>query len=534
MNSPPASHGIPVQSIDLSTAPTLGAGRYSVLAKLAEGGMAGVYLAWDRQLKVERAVKVLLPEFAEGLSLRSRFETEAHTMANLRHPNVIQVFDVGTEEALPYIVMEFARGGSLIGWCEAFGSMPPRRASLVMGQVARGIVAAHEAGVVHRDVKPHNVLISAEGVCKVTDFGIAQVAHLSGMTRTGSTMGTIGYMAPEQRSDAKGVDHRADVYSLGAVLYKLLTNSVVTDLFLVEHEPDLLAGIPPALHEVLLRSCFHDRMRRFQTAAEFAKTLNEVLELLPGDPPGTPELTASAPETARGDRADFAEIAEVLGGPVSDSANSSPATLPYTMPQRGRRSASSMGSSTRGDRASDPHLAPPPPELTGDTPKLARSPGPRPTASAARTGLVRGLAVAAVAAWALLIGFSALGAFETRASATREATALDALHTVLVDERGVLAELAGAGTRPETMAELTRLHGDLGREDPAGRRQATARYAAAIDAAAADLASQQALVRTRNVRRAFETWRDARVAWIETARSVPGRLATGLRLAPRP
>src|SRR5688500_16896696 len=174
-----------------SDAPVIGNGRYAIVAKIAEGGMAGVYRGWDFKLKVWRAIKILLPEYAGRASLRTRFETEASTMARLDHPNVIRVYDVGTAEALPYMVMELAEGGTVNGWIDLHGRMPAALACDVTIQAAAGLGAAHRIGVVHRDVKPHNLLVTAEGVVKVTDFGIARVLFADGLTRTGSTMGTI-------------------------------------------------------------------------------------------------------------------------------------------------------------------------------------------------------------------------------------------------------------------------------------------------------------------------------------------------------
>ena len=301
-----------------SAAPSIGGGRYALVAKVAQGGMAGVYRAWDAQLRVWRAVKVLLPEYANRDSLRGRFEREAAAMALLNDPHVVRVFDVVTDEALPFMVMELVEGGTLIGWLDAYGRMPAVLATTVLEQVARGLGAAHAAGVVHRDVKPHNVLITAAGQCKVTDFGIARVRGLgqgdTGMTRTGSTMGTIGYMAPEQRADAKYVDLRADVYSLGALLYKLLTGAIVTDLFLVEHEPDLLEEVPELLHELILRACFHDRERRYPDTAALIETLAELRPLLAPDPADTPPLPISLKESPPAPGAvPFPEIAVLLG-----------------------------------------------------------------------------------------------------------------------------------------------------------------------------------------------------------------------------
>ena len=298
--------------------------------------MAGVYRAWDAQLSAWRAIKVLLPEYANRSTLRSRFEREAATMARLSSPHIIRVFDVVHDEALPFMVMELAEGGTLVGWLDAYGRMPASLACEVTEQVASGLLLAHGHGVVHRDIKPHNVLITLDGQCKLTDFGIAQVRRQDGapdMTRTGSTMGTIGYMAPEQRADAKTVDHRADIYSLGALLFKLITGTIMSDLFLVEHEPELLDDVPEVLHEIVVRACYHDRERRFATAEAFIETLRQVRAFLPTDPRDTPPLVIPVTDTPTeaGERP-FPEIAVLL-----DAQSPSTAPVDSLAPTQNRK-----------------------------------------------------------------------------------------------------------------------------------------------------------------------------------------------------
>ena len=218
------------RAIPETNSPTLGNGRYRLATKLGEGGMAVVYRAWDTRDCEWRAIKVLLPEYAQRAKLRIRFANEAQTMLKLNHRHLVTVYDVGMNEALPFIVMEIADGGCVIDWVDAHGPMPSKMAVDVMMQVCKGVGAAHAMGVVHRDIKPHNILITRRGVCRVTDFGIAQIEDAGGMTKTGSVMGTLGYMAPEQRTDAKNVDVRADVYGLGATLYKLVARSPICSL----------------------------------------------------------------------------------------------------------------------------------------------------------------------------------------------------------------------------------------------------------------------------------------------------------------
>src|SRR5262249_9636089 len=156
-------------------------GRYAFAAKLAMGGMAAVYRVWDHKLRVWRAVKGLLPDAKDHV--RTRFEAEAKMMARLDHPHVLRVYDVGTSDGLPSIVMELAEGGRVNGWVDEHGPMPPQLAVRVVMQVALGLSAAHALGLVHRDVKPHNILVTRDGRCKVTDFGIARWA-LEGIEQT--------------------------------------------------------------------------------------------------------------------------------------------------------------------------------------------------------------------------------------------------------------------------------------------------------------------------------------------------------------
>jgi len=274
---------------------TLGNGRYRIASKLGEGGMAIVYRGWDTVDEEWRAVKVLMPEYARRAKIRQRFANEAQTMLKLKHRHIITVLDVGTDEPLPYIVMEIAGGGCVIDWVKTHGPMPPRMAVDVVMQSCKALNAAHKIGIVHRDVKPHNILISTRGVCRLTDFGIAQVEDLADLTKTGSVMGTLGYMAPEQRTDAKNIDVRADVYGLGATLYKLLTGGAVADLFLAEHDNEMLEGVPESLVPVLLRATAYRPDGRYDTVAELARALHETKSSLVPTPEDTPPLAMALP-----------------------------------------------------------------------------------------------------------------------------------------------------------------------------------------------------------------------------------------------
>ena len=266
-------------------------GRYTLVEPLGVGGMATVFKAFDQRLQVWRAVKVLAPQYSNRPSLRDRFEAEARTMASLEHRHIVRVYDVGRAGGSPYIVMELVDGGTLVDWVKQHGPMPPRLAVDAMIQTCEGVSAAHARRIVHRDIKPHNVLITAEGLCRVTDFGIARVEddneHL---TRTGAVFGTWAYMAPEQRADAKKVDARADVYSLGATLYYLVTGRTPMDLFAAEKDPAVMEGIHECLMPVLVKSTQYSRNDRYETVQHFISALVALRETTPVDPPETPSL----------------------------------------------------------------------------------------------------------------------------------------------------------------------------------------------------------------------------------------------------
>ena len=199
------------------------ANRYEIERELAKGGMADVFVSYDRQLKRRVAVKVLFSEFARDPSFVERFRREAQNAASLNHPNIAAVYDWGQERGTYYIVMEFVEGRSLRDIIRTEGPLPAAAAARIAGELADALAFAHRNGVVHRDVKPGNVLITASGQVKLTDFGIAanQFDANQGLTQTGSVMGTATYFSPEQ-AQGHPVDGRSDVYSLGVVLYEML------------------------------------------------------------------------------------------------------------------------------------------------------------------------------------------------------------------------------------------------------------------------------------------------------------------------
>lgn len=281
--SPPA---LPEAAGPGEVAPPLRSGRYRLRAVLGEGGMAVVYRAWDSRLEVERAIKVLLPTMAARPRIRERFHAEARTMARLSHPHIVSVQDVDAEGDRVFIVMELLRGGTLWSWVEQHGAMPARMALDGMLPVLSALHAAHQRGVVHRDVKPQNVLLTADGVPKMTDFGIARIEDSDSRTRTAAVMGTWTYMPPEQRKSAKDTDPRADLYAAGATLWALLRGEDPPDLFASDMDPGLLAGLPAPLAEVVRKATRYRREDRYASAAELAAALEacraSLPELIPG------------------------------------------------------------------------------------------------------------------------------------------------------------------------------------------------------------------------------------------------------------
>lgn len=268
---------------------TLLAGRYLLLEELGSGATATVYRARDRETDALVAVKTIHPGLLRASGLRRRMEREAHALALLDHPHVVRLHDAVFTEESAFVVMELVEGGSLASRVNRHGPLPPRMAVRAIREVCLGVEAAHEAGVVHRDLKPHNVLIGTDGRCRVADFGIARLLHDSAsLTRTGLRMGTLGYMAPEQLTDAKRADHRADVFGIGATLYAVLNAAIPTSV------PEALAAGEPAQHELLhwplTRATLPEPEHRYQSVRRLRRVLDELLPRLEPDPPRTPSL----------------------------------------------------------------------------------------------------------------------------------------------------------------------------------------------------------------------------------------------------
>src|ERR1700692_1172847 len=238
-------------------------GRYRVISRLGSGGMADVYLAEDQLLGRQVAVKLLHHHFAEDQEFVERFRREASSAAGLSHPNIVAIFDRGEWNGTYYIAMEYVAGRTLKAIVREEGPLDPARAIDIVIQILRAARSAHKRGVIHRDLKPHNVILDEEGRARVTDFGIAR-AGASDMTLTGSIMGTAQYLSPEQ-AQGHEVSGRSDLYAIGIILYELLTGAVPFDgetvvaiaYKQVSAEPRppsaLNPALPPSLDAIVLR-----------------------------------------------------------------------------------------------------------------------------------------------------------------------------------------------------------------------------------------------------------------------------------------
>ena len=271
-------------------------GNYKILQQIGEGGMGSVFKGVDVMLDREVAIKSLRPELARKPDLLARFRSEAVTLAKLNHPNIATLFSFFRSGDDFYMVMEFVDGPTLDDIIRDARVMTPERAVPLFCQALEGIDHAHNMGILHRDIKSANIMVSSQDVVKVTDFGIARVLGEAGMTRQGAVVGTIEYMSPE-RIQGREIDRRSDIYALGVVLYEMLTGrglfSTTSEYELmrahVEQPPpaprELQPGIPQAVEAVIMRSLAKKPEYRIPTAAEFQQALWAALR--PADVPAT-------------------------------------------------------------------------------------------------------------------------------------------------------------------------------------------------------------------------------------------------------
>ena len=268
---------------------TMLSGRYEVLKRVGSGGMADVYMAKDHKLNRNVAVKVLKSEYVEDEKFLKKFETEAQAVARLSHPNIVNIYDVGMEDGINYIVMELAEGITLKEYIRKKGYLSPKETVEISTQIASAISHAHKNHIIHRDIKPQNILVSDTGIIKVTDFGIAKATSSNTVTSTATAMGSVHYISPEQ---AKGrfCDEKSDIYSLGITMYEMVTghvpfdheNGVTIALMHLQNEitppSQIRDGIPDSLEKIILKCTMKKPEERYQTADDLIADLRFVFE----------------------------------------------------------------------------------------------------------------------------------------------------------------------------------------------------------------------------------------------------------------
>lgn len=289
------------------------AGRYELLEKIGDGGMAVVYKARCRLLNRFVAIKILKPEFARDLKFIENFRRESQAAASLSHPNIVNIYDVGREGNIHYIVMELIEGYILSDMIKEQGTIEWKRAVEITKQIASALSFAHKNHIIHRDVKPHNILITQDGTAKITDFGIAKALNSGTSSETtGTVMGSVHYFSPEQ---AKGgyVDEKSDIYSLGIVLYEMVTGRVPFDgdnpvsvaLMHINDKPtpptEINPAVPQSIEDVVLKATSKFQIERYATADDMYKALQdaEFMEML-----GTRTKSAAAAASDKKDDSD--------------------------------------------------------------------------------------------------------------------------------------------------------------------------------------------------------------------------------------
>lgn len=281
-------------------------GRYEILKRIGSGGMADVYMAKDQKLNRKVAVKVLKREYVDDEKFLKKFQREAQAIASLTHPNIVNIYDVGAENGINYIVMELVGGITLKEYIKKKGCISPQETVDISIQIASALSHAHNHHIIHRDIKPQNILISEDGMIKVTDFGIAKAANSNTVTSMATAIGSVHYISPEQ---AKGrfCDEKSDIYSLGITMYEMVTGKVPFDhengvtIALMHLQNDIVPpseikeGIPDSLEKIILKCVMKKPEERYQTAEELIEDLKLVFQDTSGDYVGFAPVVDDSP-----------------------------------------------------------------------------------------------------------------------------------------------------------------------------------------------------------------------------------------------
>ena len=265
--------------------------RYKIIKSIGEGGMANVYLAWDTILEREVAVKVLRGDLSDDEKFVRRFQREANSSSSLRHPNIVEMYDVGEDDGKYFIVMEYVDGKTLKSLIKKRGALNLTESIDIMLQLTSGIACAHDSYIIHRDIKPQNVMILEDGRVKITDFGIAMALNSNELTQTNSVMGSVHYLPPEQASGS-GSTIKSDIYSLGILMFELLTGRVPFKgdnavEIAIKHMKDQIPSvcsinplIPQSVENIILKSCAKNPKNRYESVAEMYEDLKTCLDPL--------------------------------------------------------------------------------------------------------------------------------------------------------------------------------------------------------------------------------------------------------------
>jgi serine/threonine protein kinase len=283
---------------------------YRIVEKLGEGGMGTVYLAEDIMLERKVALKILNPLLTKESHFTDRFRHEAKIQASLIHPNIVSLYNYFREGDNYCMVMEYVEGDTLKHLISGTGPMPEQRAVWILNQLLEAVGFAHKKGIIHRDIKPSNILITKDDDVKILDFGIAKILQDKGLTKTGTKMGTVYYMSPEQIKAVKDIDHRTDIYSLGITLYEMLSGRVPFNVdtdsdFEIMNEivssdlkdpREYYPHISSWVVNVLFDSVKKDRNKRIQNADDFRNRLLSKEEKTTTSPPQEKTITAPPEE----------------------------------------------------------------------------------------------------------------------------------------------------------------------------------------------------------------------------------------------